>query len=179
MTLAFVVVPPSGFTLATGLVGFSVAMLGAVVPDLDEPLADSWDRIPAGSIIGKILYPLLGGHRMISHSLLGLWIMNKLAEYVLNWAKSFLIVDIEIVKWCFLIGYASHLILDSITREGVPWLFPIPIKLGFPPIKRLRMITGGWQEKILVFPGLVAANAYLIYSHYPLFLDIFTKRLIR
>lgn len=74
-----------------------------------------------------------------------------------------------------MIGYLSHLLTDSLTTEGVPWFFPIPIRLGFPPFKSLRLKTGGLIEKVLIFPGLVILNAYLFYSYYFICIKIISK----
>jgi len=79
----------------------------------------------------------------------------------------------NMVWWAVMIGYLSHLIMDSLTTEGVPWFFPIPVRLGFPPIKIMRIKTGGLLEKILVFPGLLLINSYLIYINYYLYLNFF------
>ena len=55
-------------------------------------------------------------------------------------------------------GFVSHLIMDTFTKEGVPWLFPIPIRFGIPPFSFLRLKTGGMLEKTFVFPGLILLN---------------------
>jgi membrane-bound metal-dependent hydrolase YbcI (DUF457 family) len=57
-------------------------------------------------------------------------------------------VDTDLVWWAFMIGMFSHLVMDSFTKEGVPWLLPIPIKFGFPPLKRLRVTTGKLGEAV-------------------------------
>lgn len=162
-------------TLATAFVALASNMLGGVAPDLDQPTAGLWQRIPAGSIIGRIIHPLLGHHRMLSHSIVGMAIFGYGLFFLLGWIKSVLVVDMTIVWWTFMIGYASHLLMDTVTKEGVPWLFPIPIRLGFPPFKFLRMTTGGILEKAVVFPGLLILNGYLIYMHYPAFLAAVAK----
>lgn len=164
--------PIHNMTLGTIMVAFTANLIGGLAPDIDQPTADLWHRIPAGSIIGRLLCPLLGGHRLISHSLVGIVLFGFGTKLLLGLMKSVLIVDMNIVWWAFMIGFVSHLVADTITREGVPWLFPIPIKIGIPPIKALRMKTGGVIEKLIIFPGLVFANGYIYYSHYSKFLDL-------
>jgi hypothetical protein len=56
--------------------------------------------------------------------------------------------------------------MDTLTTEGVPWLLPIPIKFGIPPIKALRIQTGGLVERFVVFPGLFIANIYIFALYY-------------
>jgi membrane-bound metal-dependent hydrolase YbcI (DUF457 family) len=54
-----------------------------------------------------------------------------------------------------MIGVVSHLFMDTFTKEGVPWLLPIPVKLGVPPVKRLRVTTGKWTETLIALPLLL------------------------
>lgn len=156
-------------SLATAVVAFSANMIGGLTPDIDQPTADLWNRLPAGSVVGRIFTPLLGGHRFISHSLLGIWLFGFLLEHFLNAISSVLLVDMQIVWWAFMIGFVSHLVADTFTRDGVPWLFPIPVRIGIPPLKMLRLKTGGMFEKSFVFPGLLLVNGYLFYYHYARF----------
>lgn len=158
-------------TLATMIVAFSANLIGGLAPDIDQPTADLWNRIPAGSVIGRIICPVLGGHRLISHSLVGIVVFGVVTKYLLNIMHTVLLVDMNIVWWAFMIGFISHLLMDTITREGVPWLFPIPLHLGIPPLKALRMKTGGLLENSVVFPGLIVLNAYLYYHNYHKILD--------
>lgn len=158
-------------SLATALVAFSANMIGGLTPDIDQSTADLWRRLPAGTVVGKALSPLLGGHRFISHSILGIFVFGWLTSILLDKMSSVVLVDMQIVWWSFMIGYISHLIMDTLTRDGVPWLFPIPIKLGIPPFRALRLTTGGMIEKSIIFPGLMIFNGYLVYQHYHLFLN--------
>lgn len=163
--------PLPQMTLATALVAFSANMIGGLAPDIDQPTATLWNRTRAGGIIGRVVKPFLGGHRYISHSLIGIFLFGFVTRLILDAMSTFLIVDMEIVWWAFMIGYVSHLIMDTFTTEGVPWLFPIPIKFGIPPLRVLRMKTGGIVEKSFIFPGLLLINAYLFYTHYQKILD--------
>lgn len=160
-------------SLATAIVSVSANLIGGLTPDIDQPTADLWHKIPAGTLLGKILYPLLGGHRFISHSLLGIFLFGYGGHFLLDLMHSVLLVDMGVVWWAFMIGYVSHLLMDTFTHEGVPWLFPIPIKFGIPPFKALRIKTGGLIEKSIVFPLLMVTTGYIYYSHYARFLDIF------
>ena len=89
--------------------------------------------------------------------------------------STFVIVDIEIIWNAFLIGFTSHLIADSLTHDGVPWLFPIPINFGFPPIQALRIKTGGFLEKYIIFPLLLGLNLYLFFENSQLYKETLEK----
>lgn len=162
-------------SLATAVVGLGATMIGGLAPDLDEPTAKLWKKLPAGSIFSQIVKPLLGGHRMISHSLLGIFVIGQVVNWILARVGTVVLVDMDIVWWAFMIGYVSHLLIDTITKEGVPWFFPIPLKIGFPPIKSLRITTGEMAEKAIIFPGLMVGIGYLIYQNYGKFLSLLTS----
>jgi membrane-bound metal-dependent hydrolase YbcI (DUF457 family) len=72
----------------------------------------------------------------------------------------------DIIWWAFMIGFVSHLVMDTLTQEGVPWLLPIPVKFGLPPIKAFRVKTGGFVERFIVFPGLLLITMAIFYLHY-------------
>lgn len=163
--------PLQHISLGTLLVAISANLIGGLAPDIDQPTAELWRKLPAGTFFGELLSPLLGGHRFISHSIVGLLLFGFGFKYLLFLASHTLIVNYDIVWWSFMIGYFSHLIMDTITREGVPWLFPIPMRFGFPPFRNLRIKTGGLIEKSIIFPGLLLFNAIFYYQRYHVFLS--------
>jgi inner membrane protein len=171
LNIVLITHPLPHITLGTALVAFAANMIGGLAPDIDQPTADLWNKLPAGGVISRIFTPFLGGHRFISHSILGIFVFGILNKWILDLSSSFLLVNQTVVWWSFMIGFISHLLMDTITREGVPWLFPIPIHLGIPPFKVLRVKTGSMVEKSLIFPGLLVVNVYLFYTHYKIFLD--------
>lgn len=170
--------PLHQYSLATVLVSLSANFVGGLTPDIDQPTANLWHRLPAGTLLGKIISPLLGGHRFVSHSIVGAALFGFLSRFLLNLASGVLLVDMNTVWWAFMIGYVSHLIMDTFTKEGVFWLFPIPIRIGLPPIRDLRMKTGGAVEKYFVFPGLILFNGYLFYNSYSKVID-FLRHYVR
>lgn len=164
-------------TLATAVVAFGANMIGGLLPDIDNASSDIWDKVRGGSVLAFIIKPIIGGHRMISHSILGMAIAGFLLKQLLVLIGTVILVDMNIIWWSIMIGYISHLIADSLTTEGVPWLLPIRIRFGFPPIKFFRFKTGGLGEQLIVFPGLLATNGYLFYVHYHEFLQFFRSLL--
>jgi len=124
-----------------GLVGIRdylkifVLVFYSMLPDIDMPYSG----------IGKIFTPVSRylyakfGHRNVTHSLLfGLFVTSPLA---INQPLYFLAV----------LGYFSHLIGDSLTYTGIPWLYPYEKNftiLGGP------IITGKWSELVFSVVGL-------------------------
>jgi inner membrane protein len=158
-------------SLATVLVCIGANLIGGIAPDIDQPTAPFWRNLPIGHLLGKIFDKAMGGHRFLSHSLVGMAIFGFAWYYLLKVLHpSFPNLNMTFIWWSFMIGFFSHLIMDSFTKEGVPWLLPVPVKLGFPPLKTFRIKTGGIMETLIIFPGLFLVNGFLYYSHYSIFL---------
>ncbi|HSX28427.1 MAG TPA: metal-dependent hydrolase [Candidatus Saccharimonadales bacterium] len=169
----FLLRPIQNITLATAILAVFANLIGGITPDIDQPTAPFWRNLPVGGTIGRIFDKLLGGHRFITHSLLGLALFGYLVHLLLHFLHPIMgSIDSGLVWWAFMIGMVSHLIMDTLTKEGVPWLLPVPIKFGVPPLKKLRITTGKAGETLIVFPGLLAFNAAFYYLHYHQILDI-------
>lgn len=172
--LSFIIAtnPLPEMSLSTAITALSANFIGGLTPDIDQPTATLWRRIPAGGVWGRLFKPLFGGHRFISHSIVGIFLFGFGLQFLLDKVSGVFLVNMDIVWWAFMIGFISHLIMDTITRDGVPWLFPIPINFGIPPFRFLRIKTGGIVEKSFIFPGLILVNIYIYYNYYSRFLDI-------
>jgi inner membrane protein len=158
--------PTRTVTLATALLVLLANQIGGITPDIDQPTAPFWRNLPVGGYFGKVIDKMLGGHRFFTHSLIGVALTGFLAYWLLKFLHPIMPhVNIDLVWWAFMIGVASHLIMDTFTKEGVPYLLPIPIKFGFPPIKKLRITTGKWGES-LVFVLLLLGIIVLCATHY-------------
>lgn len=165
--------PARTVTLATAIVAVLAVLIGGVAPDIDQPTAPLWRNLSVGKYFGRVFGLLNGGHRFLTHSLLGLVLFGIGAHVLLTWLHPIMPrVDIGLVWWAFMIGMLSHLVMDSLTKEGVPWLLPIPVKFGFPPLKRLRITTDKWVEKAVVFPGLAVVTAWLLFANYHKLLSV-------
>jgi len=158
---------PQTMSLATILVGLLANQIGGIAPDIDQPTAPFWRNLPIGGPIGRVVDSMLGGHRFITHSLIGLVLFGVLVHLLLVFLQPIMpIVDISLVWAAFVIGMLSHLVMDTFTKEGVPWLLPLPIKFGIPPLRSLRITSGKNIENFIVAPGLIAANVILYATHY-------------
>lgn len=171
--------PPRTVTLATAVVAVLANLIGGIAPDADQPTAPFWRNLPVGKYFGKIFGMLNGGHRFLTHSLIGLALFGFAAHWLLVFLHPIMThVNIDLVWWAFIIGMLSHLIMDSFTKEGVPWLLPIPIKFGFPPVRKLRITTGKHLEGWVVFPGLLAINAAMYLENYQKILAILHRHIV-
>lgn len=167
--LAVMVVMPQlpTVTLATAVLAVFANQIGGILPDIDQPTAPFWRNLPIGGVIGRIVDKMLGGHRFLTHSLLGLVLVGFLFYWLLGVLHPIMPhVAIFYVWIALMIGMLSHLIMDTLTKEGVPWLLPVPVKFGFPPVKRLRITTGKWTETLIVVPILLVIAGTLVTTHY-------------
>ena len=167
LSAVVVFLAPQTVTLSTVLLALLANQLGGIAPDIDQPTAPLWRNLPVTHIFGRLFSRLSGGHRFISHSLIGVVLFGMAARFLLMFFQPIMpSVNIELVWWAFMVGLASHLFMDLFTKEGVPLLLPLTIKFGILPIKHLRITTGKKMELLVVFPGLVIINMLLYATHY-------------
>ena len=76
--------PLQGLHLSTILVALLANQLGGIAPDIDQPTAPFWRTVSFGRIFGPFATRLLGGHRFITHSLLGLFVIGFLVNWLLD-----------------------------------------------------------------------------------------------
>jgi inner membrane protein len=172
--------PLRTITLATAITAVVANQIGGIAPDIDQPTAPFWRNLPIGGVFGKVIGKTLGGHRFLSHSLIGLALFGFLTHLLLQFIHPIIPhVNTGLVWWAFMIGMVSHLVMDSLTREGVPWLLPIPLKFGFPPVRRLRIVTGKKVEHFIVLPLLIGVAVWLVahnYAHIDTFVHQYIHR---
>jgi len=134
--------------------------LAALVPDLDESTALIWDKMPFGHVFGGIADPFIK-HRNFTHSILGIGLFAVGAHWIYSFFPSYWGINSQILFFGSVISYASHIIADMFTQEGVPLFFPFSKMIGIPPkpLDGIRIQTGEWFENLVVFPAL---NLYLV-----------------
>lgn len=172
VTAACVITPAaiSVPTLFTSVIG---NVVGALIPDMDQASNRLWDLLPGGNAVGKIFRHLFLGHRTISHSLLGAFLLYQLLLFSLPKIFNVNYVNTNILLVSIMLGFVSHLFADSLTKEGIPLFFPFGIKIGFPPIKLFRIKTDSWVEHLVVLPLLVVYIAFIFVNNQSTFLSLF------
>lgn len=127
------------------------AVIGSIFPDIDHKGSYISKRVKAVSFfISRLLK-----HRGITHApIVSIFMMGVLLVV----GRFFFFSDLLNVGIIgFLIGALSHILLDSMTKGGVPLLYPFNKKkfslMGFP--------TGGVAET-LIFVGLVLGSVYVV-----------------
>jgi len=115
----------------------AAAVIGALLPDIDHPGSRISRRLP---IVG-LPFQLLCGHRGFTHSLVGL--VGLLLTLATLRAPVWLAM-------AGLFGYASHIVADMMTVNGVQLLWPIRWRLQFLP-QRIAIRTGSNFEPLAAF----------------------------
>lgn len=175
--IAIAVEPQQTITLGTAIAAVIANQLGGIAPDIDQPTAPFWRNLPIGGFAGRVIDKMLGGHRFITHSILGLVLFGFLTRLLLTTLGPVMPhIDTTLVWWAFMIGMFSHLVMDSFTKEGVPWLLPIPVKFGFPPLKRLRVTTGKIGEAIF-FGAILLFDLRYCSVHYHEIIQLLHQRI--
>ena len=124
-----------------------IASVGAVLPDVDAP----------ESAVGQVTKPVSDkiakrfGHRCFCHSLLGLLAFSLLI-LPLHYIASALFLAL-------VLGYLSHLLADSMTKQGVKLLWPADYWAVFPGREDFRIHTGTKAENIFLIFLLVCSLA--------------------
>ena len=146
--------PPASLNLLTLFAAFVGNIIGGLIPDIDQATNRLWDLLPAGDYLGRVFRRIFLKHRTITHSLLGVFLIHKLLLFVLPKLLNTGYLQIDIIYYAIMIGYISHLVADAITKDGLPLLFPLNWKIGFPPISALRVTTGSWVENLVILPAV-------------------------
>jgi inner membrane protein len=177
--------PPDAGTLANALalkiIFYGCAALGSLAPDIDNARSTVGKR--SGFVSKGIQH--IAGHRTFFHSLFGLAVVGALiwgAQYAVGlfmYNQLGLLAGEQLAAGVgpggdihsgtgvafagFLIGYFLHLVADSLTLGGVPWLWPNRTRFGFPPDRKLRFKSGSREEPIVVVTVavLVLAGIFL------------------
>ena len=165
LTLA-IYYPPTHLTTSTVVIALIANTIGSMLPDIDQASNKLWDMLPFGDNVGKILSNIFLSHRSLSHSLIGLFIADKIILWLLPKILNGSNISMHFVWISIMIGYISHLLADGLTEEGIPLLFPIKVKFGFPPIKSWRIKTGHWVEKYLITSGVVVYIFWMAVSNW-------------
>jgi inner membrane protein len=167
-----VLYPPRNLNIPTLFSCLIGNIIGALMPDMDQATNRLWDLLPAGNAIGRIFRRLMISHRTISHSILGIFIIYHLLKFIIPKVLNPVYIHTDLVIFSILTGFISHIAADSLTREGIPLFFPVKFKIGFPPFEFLRITTGKFMEKFIIFPGVLAYIIWLVYYQKDLFLSL-------
>lgn len=119
-----------GGTVSEPMLFFGGLALGALIPDIDHTGSTISRRVPLVDNLVSAIF----GHRTFTHSLLFLVLSYWLFLHT-SWPRS--------LEQGILMGMASHMLLDALTKRGIQFLWPFHMKVGIP----FGIRTGGAIEK--------------------------------
>lgn len=94
-------------------------LIGSLIPDIDSPRSKIGRKVPVPShLIGFFI-----GHRTLFHSLV-IPAFLSILTYILKEMESASLFPVLFLVGSIDLGYILHIILDSLTKEGVPLLYP-------------------------------------------------------
>lgn len=142
----FVTAAAMQWPVTTGAV--ATAAFGSLLPDIDLPT----------SAVGRPFFPIARilneqlGHRTLTHSIVGILLL------VLILLPLFLLAPL--IFWALLIGYFSHLLIDTENKAGIDLLYPSKLRAWFFRDERYRITVGSREETILLAFLLVGTLAF-------------------
>ena len=174
----------TGALIAQKAIFYGFAALGALTPDIDNARSTLGKRL--GPLSKGIQH--VAGHRRFFHSIIGLVVMGALiygAQVGIGIALERTGTDsatrhlgdvlagvlpgftsaqgLGIAFVGLLVGYLLHLVADSLTTGGVPWLWPSHARYGFPPNHKWRFKSGTWVEKVVVAVVVLAVIGWCVW----------------
>lgn len=142
----FVTAAVMQWPVTTGAV--ATAALGSLLPDIDLPT----------SAVGRPLFPIARaineqlGHRTLTHSIVGVLLL------VMILLPLFLLAPL--IFWALLVGYFSHLLIDTENKAGIELLYPAKLRAWFFHDERYRITVGSREETILLAVLVVFTLAF-------------------
>ncbi len=150
-------------------------MIGALTPDLDHPAANILRRTLGGKVVHRLFSIFSGGHRHFTHSIIGIVAIGLLLRWtIFQFIQPQFHEQSFTLLLAFMIGYISHPIADTLTDQGVPWLWPIAWNIKLPPgPEEVRVTTGSFVETLLLRGALLIAFFLLLSTHAHTLLELF------
>ncbi|MFJ8531234.1 metal-dependent hydrolase [Bacillus sp. NPDC094106] len=100
------------------------SFIGSLLPDIDHPNSKVGKKLKLLSWgINKVF-----GHRGLTHTLLFTMLLSILLFFCTTFFNGYLQVMYSQFVIGVTVGYLSHLLLDSMTKSGVPLLYPFTKK---------------------------------------------------
>lgn len=154
--------PTSSVEFVTwGLTYAAPSVIGALSADFDH-----WNsKISNVNILTKLLSIIIRivcGHRGMLHSPFFVILLSMLFGYLYAYVCPIALVGNMMIG--FLVGYISHLILDLLTAQGLPLLFPFTWEDGRPKKYSFFSFKENGLFEFLLMCGLFSATVIMIYE---------------
>ncbi len=151
-----------GMSIAPWLI--FIGAFAALLPDLDAS-ESKIKNLKMGFYIGRskvwfkpfwpiaFIFSKIFRHRGAMHSLVAVILISIGLMVIIP-------QDFSVLTFVIILGYASHILTDALTKSGIEFLWPIKKNFGILP-KALRVKTGGVIDTILLFVGSTSLIIFL------------------
>jgi len=136
----------TGYLVSGDLWFALVAACFSLLPDIECTQSFLGRRFRITSHIASRIF----GHRQALHSLVGAVAVCSIIFLAGRYLLPYFF-------YAALAGYLSHLFLDTLNPEGIPWLWPIKFKFRIPITE-----VGGTMERAFLFPSLALVVVCLV-----------------
>ncbi len=129
--------------------GIVACVIGSLLPDIDHPNGTIRQMMELPKFLKQPVSEIIP-HRGPTHTIWAGILFSLLTVGLTAWGGNPILVDLATGLAMF-IGYASHLVLDSLSPTGVKWLSP------WKDLKLHGMIRTGSRGEEYFFYGLIGA----------------------
>jgi len=138
--------------LKTAVVVAGIAGISSLLPDMDSPDSKVGRMIP---VLPWLLKTTIG-HRGMLHSFLGSFLLCALIVLCLRFKFPYEVIYQQIIPMVGA-GILSHLVMDSLTPGGCPWLWPWNRHFSAPLSE-----TGSLLERWVITPVMMALFVWMV-----------------
>ncbi len=125
-------------------------VIGSLSPDIDNQHSPISKALPFVSKIITRYCP----HRTLMHSILGWVLVSGIVHGLMLIINQGITLHPMFITGFFACGYFSHLVLDTLTKRGVRYLYPLlKNPFGYPSLEEDRIVTGDHRWEFLFTAG--------------------------
>lgn len=130
--------------------------LGTLMPDIDEPQSFIGRRTAAGV---SHLMNIIFGHRGMTHTICATTLVFFIGILISKWG-----LLPYYSTTAFTLGYFLHILADSFSKSGVPWLLPFSKKKYKSGFGVMYYTTGSIVEHLIFIcmVGLLGVMVYML-----------------
>ncbi|MEA2036602.1 MAG: metal-dependent hydrolase [Nanoarchaeota archaeon] len=123
------------FDIKNQILFIIVLIFFSIFPDIDRSTSKVYKKLKPFSY-----FAIIFGHRNIFHTIYLPLLISTI----------FFIFDQKLISMAVFIGYSLHLLLDSLTKNGIKWFYPLIQKRVAGPLKTGSFIESGIFAALII-----------------------------
>lgn len=140
---------------------FGFAIYSSTLPDIDHPLSVPGRRHMA---LSEFINSH-SGHRGITHYPITLLFIGLVMGFIWHYVpmSDWLYVGLLWIFIGFLVGYLSHILLDTFNSAGIAWFAPLcKVKVKIPTGLKVKKVRKGWIVSLRYLRGSDVFDNFII-----------------